>query len=55
MDGDVLMGLCLINAGMNLLIVYLVAPIFNLKGKVCMLRDNLIGLEKRLLSIEERI
>lgn len=55
MDNALLTAAIVINSTISLVVLYLVAPLANLKAKVEMLRGILTSHDGRIQSIEERI
>ena len=55
MNDNVLTMLIIFNGVINLIILWVVAPIFRLRGTLDQIEATIIHHENRLLSIEERI
>lgn len=55
MDDTVLTGLIVANSVISLAILYFVAPMYTLKGKLCILVNTIKSHDGRIQSIEERI
>jgi hypothetical protein len=54
-DNKVLTGMIIVNSLINLMILYLVAPLYQIKGTLRQALTTLGHHEKRLLSLEERM
>ena len=54
MDDKVLTAMIVVNSLINLVILYLVAPLYQIKGTLRQALTTLGHHEKRLLSLEER-
>ena len=52
MNDSVLTGLIVFNGAVNLLILSLVAPLWNLKGKICMIREMIESHDRRIQAVE---
>ena len=52
---SVLAGLIIVNGIMNLVIIYYVAPLYALKGRMCMVVDTLRSHDERIQSMEARL
>lgn len=55
MDDVVLTMLIAANSAISLIVLYFVAPLANLKGKVDMMRGILTSHDGRIQSVEERL
>lgn len=49
-----LAGLLVVNGIMNLVIIYYVAPLYSLKGKMCMVLETMRSHDERIQNIEAR-
>ncbi len=54
MDDKILTAMIVVNSMINLVILYLVAPLYQLRGTLTQVTDTLKHHEYRLLSLEER-
>ena len=54
MDEKVITVMMIMNGVINVLILYLVAPLYQIKGSIGQMKDTLRHHEDRLLSLEER-
>lgn len=54
MDDKILTAMIVVNSLINLVILYLVAPLYQIKGTLRQALTTLGHHEKRLLSLEER-
>ena len=55
MTGDALTMLIIFNGVINLVILYMVAPLYNLKGKICMIQQMLNSHDMRIAACEEKV
>jgi len=55
MDDGILTAMVVANSVISLAILYFVAPIYTLKGKLCMLVNTIQSHDQRIQSIEERV
>lgn len=55
MDDTVLTGLIVANGVISLTVLYFVAPMYTLKGKLCVLINTIQSHDRRIQSIEERV
>lgn len=54
MDDKVLTAMIVVNSVLNLVILYLVAPLYQIKGALTQVTATIKHHENRLLSLEER-
>lgn len=55
MEDKVLTAVVLLNGVVSLTVLYFVAPLYTLKGKLCMLIETIKSHDYRIQSIEERV
>ena len=55
MDDSILTAMVVANGVISLAVLYFVAPLYTLKGKLCMLVDAIKSHDRRIQSMEDRI
>lgn len=55
MDDSILTAVVIGNGAVSLAVLYFVAPIYQLKGKICILIGTINSHDRRIQSIEERV
>ena len=54
MNSDALTILIIFNGVVNLVILYMVAPLYKLKGKICMMEQMFASHDRRISACEEK-